>query len=242
MEDTNGTSLPTRMRASSLFSASTRGVDSTRTLVRDASACRMARTFKLARLTTRTPRPWKPCSSVSPKLCGPTPMPIPRVESPETPRCVKSCQLMPNWLARSRVTSAISTSKRTCGGRTSSCSIVSWSTEKFGGAVRITSELVAWSGTIVVRPTSPWPGAWALSAAARPGMAPSAATDGGAIWARSWSDSISRRRNPVSSLDRLRPSSACTRCRVGAAATVAPNTCPRVVASSAALACLSGYT
>src|SRR2546428_14113044 len=43
-----------------------------------------------------------------------------------------------------------------------------------------------------------WPGAWALSAAARPGMAPSAATDGGAIWARSWSDSISRRRNPRS--------------------------------------------
>src|SRR2546428_543361 len=80
------------------------------------------------------------------------------------PRWVNNCQLMPYWLALLRVTSAINTSSSTCGGRTSSCSIVSWSTEKLGGAVRITSELVAWSGTIVVRPTRPGPPAWALSA------------------------------------------------------------------------------
>src|SRR5207249_3424946 len=47
------------------------------------------------------------------------------------------------------------TSSNTWGGRTSSCSIVSWSTEKLGGAVRITSEFVAWSGTMVVPPTRP---------------------------------------------------------------------------------------
>ena len=155
VDETNGTSLPTRMRASSLLSARIRGVDNTRTSVRVDRAWRMARTSTLASEMSRMPRPCRPDSSESLNRCGPTPTVTPRVLSPETPRCVKSCQLMPYWLARSSVTSAIKTSSSTCGGRISRSLIVSWSTEKFGGAVRITSELVAWSGTIVVRPTSP---------------------------------------------------------------------------------------
>ena len=54
-----------------------------------------------------------------------------------------------------RYTSAIKTSSSTWAGLTSSLSIVSCSTGKLGGAVRMTSELVAWSGTMVVCPTSP---------------------------------------------------------------------------------------
>ena len=148
---------------------------------------------------------------------------------------VKTCQLIPHWLGRSRVTSAMSTSSSTWGGRTSSCWIVSWSNGKLGGAVRITSELVAWSGTIAVRPTRPRTSVWALSATC------GAVTTWG-VCARCWKDSTSRCRMLRSSSERLRPSSACTRCRPAGPDTAAPNNWPSVAASSAALACLRGYT
>jgi hypothetical protein len=128
-----------------------RGVDSTWTLVFVANAWRMARTSTLASRMIWTPSPWRLPSRVSLKFWGPSPIVARRVVSLD----VKTCQLIPHRLGRSRVTSAMSTSSNTWGGRTSSCSIVSWSAEKLGGAVRITSELVAGSGTIVVRPTSP---------------------------------------------------------------------------------------
>src|ERR1051326_3995633 len=202
VDEGNGTALPTRMRACSLLRARMRGVDRTRTFVFAATALMMARTSILASRTSRMPSPWGFATCASPKLWGPNPMVAPRVVSPE----VRTCQLIPHSLDRSSVTSTMSTSSSTWGGRTSSCSIVSRSSAKLGGAVRITSELVAWSGTIAVRPTRPRTSAWTVSDASRGAAAAWGITPG------CWKDATSRCRMLRRSSERLAAARGCTRC------------------------------
>ena len=144
VEETNGTLLPTRIVASRLFAATISGVESTRTSVVDAIVRNIARTPVPSRRTSRSSADVEPVSGIS----G-----LPNWPATSPPRLI-AAQFMPNSDPRPNATSAMVTSNITCAGRVSSASMVSRSSGKFGGAVRITSAFVGALATMVVRPTS----------------------------------------------------------------------------------------